>query len=52
MSKQKYKFVETPEKGNIGKWVTEDGYTCYTDNRATAVNWYERYLKNKGIYKN
>ena len=52
MSKQKYKFVETPEKGKFGKWVTEDGYTCYTDNRATAVNWYERYLKNKGIYKN
>ena len=25
MSNQKYKFVEMPEKGKFGKWVTEDG---------------------------
>ena len=47
MSNQKYKFVEMPEKGKFGKWVTEDGFTCYTDNRATAVSWYVRHLKKE-----
>ena len=47
MSNQKYKFVEIPEKGKFGKWVTENGFTCYTDNRATAVSWYVRHLKKE-----
>lgn len=45
----KYKFKKTPEKGTFGKWVTEDGFICYTDKRATAVSWYVKHLKKQKL---
>ncbi|WP_236092979.1 hypothetical protein [Bacteroides thetaiotaomicron] len=41
---QKVEFTEQPKVGTFGKWVTKDGFTCYTDNRATAVRWYKKHL--------
>lgn len=40
----KVEFAEQPEAGVFGKWVTKDGFTCYTDNRATALRWYKKHL--------
>ena len=40
----KVEFMEQPEVGTFGKWVTKDGFTCYTDNRATVVRWYKKHL--------
>lgn len=43
----KVEFAEQPKAGTFGKWITKDGFTCYTDNRATAVRWYKKHLWNK-----
>lgn len=40
----KVEFAEQPEVGTFGKWETQDGFTCYTDNRTTAVRWYKKHL--------
>lgn len=44
---QKVEFAEQPNAGTLGKWVTKDGFTCYTDKRANAVRWYKKHLWNK-----
>lgn len=44
---QKVEFTEQPKAGTFGKWITKDGFTCYTDNRATAVRWYKKHLWDK-----
>lgn len=40
----KYKFKTQPLPGQYGTWTTEDGFKCYTDDRAAAVRWYKRWL--------
>lgn len=47
LKSQKVEFTEQPKAGTFGKWITKDGFTCYTDNRATAVRWYKKHLWNK-----
>lgn len=42
----KVEFKEQPEAGKFGKWVTKDGFVCYTDSRATALRWYKKHLWN------
>lgn len=43
----KVEFTEQPKVGTFGKWVTKDGFTCYTDNRTTAVRWYKKHLREQ-----
>ncbi|TDX86210.1 hypothetical protein [Epilithonimonas xixisoli] len=47
MSNEKYVFTVRPQEGMHGEWRTEDGFKCWTDNRASAVRWYKKYLTQK-----
>lgn len=46
MSKEKYNFIVRPQEGLHGEWRTADGFKCYTDNRASAVRWYKKFLND------
>lgn len=46
MSKEKYNFIVQPQEGLFGEWHTADGFKCYTDNRASAVRWYKKFLND------
>ncbi|CAK7041219.1 MAG: hypothetical protein PEPC_01759 [Peptostreptococcus russellii] len=45
--KKRIKFVQTPETNKYGKWVTEDGFVCFTDKRTTALRRYNNHLREK-----